>query len=63
MSPSYFNGSYANVFSVDPLNGANANNTSIGVRPVINLKADTKLTYKDKNTAGTIEDPYEVEVN
>ncbi len=64
MSPFYFSGSYARVFCVTSygtLGGSNVHST-YGVRPVINLKADTKFTLKDGSSAnrGTTANPYEV---
>ena len=58
-SPWFFNGSYARVFVVDSdgwLNGNYVNSTR-GVRPVINLKADT--TFADGGK-GTNSNPYVV---
>ena len=57
MSPFYFDYGNAWVFGVDSggyLNGWNVNST-IGVRPVINLKADTQFTG-----SGTVDDPFTV---
>ena len=57
MSPSYFHGSIAYVFAVNSyglLNYWSVNNT-IGVRPVINLSADVKVTG-----SGTSSDPFVV---
>ena len=59
MSPVNFNSSgYANVFYVDRggwLNNNDVNSSSSGVRPVINLKADTQFTG-----TGTSTDPFVV---
>lgn len=57
MSPYIFNGSYAVVFIVND-NGSFFNNNvydTLGVRPVINLKADVTITG-----SGTTYDPYVV---
>ena len=57
MSPRNFNGAFANVFAVNSngsLGSANVINTR-GVRPVVNLKADTLFTG-----TGTTTDPYVV---
>ena len=57
MSPSYFNGSYARVFSVNSngsLGWGNVNST-VGVRPVINIRADVGITG-----SGTTSDPFKV---
>ncbi len=65
MSPFTFNSGNAQVFFVT-LNGyLNYNgvlDTNIGVRPVINLKADTKFTFTDSGaaTTGTSTNPYKV---
>ncbi len=59
MSPSYFDGSNASVFYVSydgHLGGYNYVCSTNGVRPVINLKADTKLSGD-----GTHTNPYVVE--
>ena len=59
MSPSYWNGSYAWVFYVSSsghLNYAYVHSTPPGLRPVINLKADTTFTGN-----GTIDNPFVVE--
>ncbi len=62
MSPYHFGGSYANVFSVGsggnlPYTGVNS---TWGVRPVINLKADTNIEFQDPSGAdkGTTSNPY-----
>ena len=59
MSPSYFNGSSARVFNVNSDGRLDLDywyvNDSTGVRPVINLKADTPLTG-----SGTTSDPFKV---
>ena len=57
MSPSFFSGGLAYVFGVN-LTGylVNISDSSlVGVRPVINLRADVTLTG-----SGTISDPYVV---
>ncbi len=62
ISPSYVDGSYADVFFVD-LNGR-LDYSSVagpyGVRPVINLKADTKIEFQnpDGENKGTTTNPY-----
>ena len=59
MSPLYFNGTLAHVFYVDVNGNPYYSNSHVsityGVRPVINLKADVKLTG-----SGTSTDPYTV---
>ncbi len=58
MSPYWYNNGYATVFRVysdGSLVNDVVNNTSPGVRPVINLKADTPLTG-----SGTTSDPFKV---
>ena len=57
MSPDFFNGSYAFVFHVTSSGNLHASNVSsgIGVRPVINLKADTIFADGGK---GTSSNPY-----
>ena len=57
MSPSWFEGSWAYVFFVDPggpLNNEFDVNNEFGVRPVINLKADVSI----QSGTGTAQDPY-----
>ena len=57
MSPSWFEGSWAYVFFVDPggpLNNEFDVNNEFGVRPVINLKADVTI----QSGTGTAQDPY-----
>ena len=63
MSPSYFNGSYAYVFLVNSGGYLTSNNVdyTYGVRPVINLKADTKLITVSEDNKGTFSNPYVVE--
>ena len=59
MSPRYFSGSIASVFAVDAngfLSHWAVDNTAPGVRPVINLKADTQFSSGD----GTAETPFVV---
>ena len=62
MSPRYFNGSFARVFYVNSdgsfTTGSYGVDNSYGARPVINLKADTKVTG-----TGTSSDPFIVETN
>ena len=56
MSPSHFNGSHAHVFFVYS-NGSlsiSSVNSSNGVRPVINLKADVQIS----TGSGTSSNPY-----
>ena len=58
MSPYFFDGSIAYVFYVDSDGGLNywyVDWSALGVRPVINLKADTQFTG-----SGTVESPFEV---
>ncbi len=65
MSPRLYGGNGAEVFIVyyeGALNGENVNSTTPGVRPVINLKADTKFKTNDTGEKGTINNPYVVEV-
>ncbi len=62
MSPYSFNGSYAYVFVVLNNGGLNYDRvsyTTLGVRPVINLKANTKFKTTD-GLDGTYQHPYEV---
>ncbi len=54
MSPSYFDGGTAWVFSVYSYGAAGVDST-FGIRPVINLKADVTITGN-----GTIDTPYEI---
>ncbi len=66
ISPSNFNGSSAFVFYVSSEGSTNSayvsmNNTNTGVRPVINLKADTSFTNKGTGTKGSNTNPYIVE--
>ena len=72
MSPFYYyynSSSFQNavVFVVDDigrLNGSNGvNNTNTGVRPVINLKADTKFDFNDNGTEGSSGNPYVVQTS
>ncbi len=62
MSPYHFNGSTADVFFVG--NDGTLSNYNVddayGVRPVINLKADTKIEFQDPSGAnkGTTSNPY-----
>ncbi len=59
MSPNWWDGSYAHVFRVDTngyLNDTYVDWTGAGLRPVINLKADTTFTGN-----GTIDNPFVVE--
>ncbi len=62
MSPSYmYSSGYASVFIVHDngnLTDTNVNNTYYGVRPVINLKADTKFDFNDNGTEGSSGNPY-----
>ncbi len=63
MSPSNFGG-YARVFYVYDngiLSDDNTGNSTRGVRPVINLKADTTFTFDNTKPAGTTTNPYVVE--
>ena len=56
MSPYIFYGTYADVFIVisnSYFGYINVDNSTVGVRPVINLRADVKLTG-----GGTVSDPY-----
>ncbi len=58
MSPSYFNGSNARVFivySFGDLDNYNRVDSTFGVRPVLNLKADVQLTG-----SGSASDPFTV---
>jgi len=60
MSPSYWSGSIALVFCVNVngyLDGWYVNNTAPGLRPVINLKADTQFQAGGN---GTQSNPYVV---
>ncbi len=63
MSPCYFGGGFAFVIRVN-FNGAPGveyvNLSIYGVRPVINLKADTKLTTSGGGTEGSRQNPYVV---
>ena len=65
MSPSYmYSSGYASVFIVHDngnLTDTNVNNTYYGVRPVINLKADTKFDFNDNGTEGSSGNPYVVQ--
>ncbi len=62
MSPYHFNGSSARVFDVANngyLNNRTVGGTGRGVRPVINLKADTKFTFTSSDQPkGTRTNPY-----
>ncbi len=65
MSPSYFYNSgssqYASVFivySYGNLSNTNVSGANIGVRPVINLKANTNFTFESEDAKGTISNPY-----
>ena len=61
MSPRSFDGGYAYVFPVDNIGyliNSTVNWTTPGVRPVINLKADTKFTFSGTGDKGTKENPY-----
>ncbi len=63
MSPYIFNVPSANVFYVSSsgyLSSASVYTTSTGVRPVINLKADTDIEFQDPSGAGkgTTSNPY-----
>ncbi len=64
MSPRLFDGADADVFYVysDGYLNVDRVNYAYGVRPVINLKADTKFTFThpDQPTKGTYSNPYEV---
>ncbi len=64
MSPSYFNNDYADMFVVlsnGYLTNTGVSGTSIGVRPVINLKADTHFTFAKEENKGTFSNPYLVQ--
>ncbi len=64
MSPSYYPN--ANVFIVrnyGHLGDDRVNNAGYGVRPVINLKANTTFTFDDDKPAGTTTNPYVVETS
>ncbi len=64
MSPYNFNGSHAVVFNVNNdgrLYNTTVDNTIFGIRPVINLKANTTFTFDKNGTEGTPENPYVVE--
>ncbi len=69
MSPRYFDGSNALVFCVYAngyLDYTDVNNTNLGVRPVINLKASTKFTTGGNGTsgeAGSSTNPFVVKLN
>ncbi len=69
MSPHSFNGGYASVSCVygdGHLYGDNVSDTDIGVRPVINLKANTKFTTDGDGTSGekgTSTNPYVVQLD
>ena len=60
MTPGHFGGGYANMLYIDSDGRLHyywfINNTTLGVRPVINLSADVTLTG-----TGTMSDPYVVE--
>lgn len=60
MTPGYFGGGYANMLYIDSDGRLHyywfINNTTLGVRPVINLSSDVTLTG-----SGTMSDPYVVE--
>ena len=57
MSPYYFGASVFAVYSSGYLRWSNVNNAAPGVRPVVNLKADTIISSGD----GTSSNPYVVE--
>ncbi len=60
MSPYFYGGSYAYVFWVASnglLQGGSVHYSN-GLRPVINLQADTKFTYNNETTKGSATDPY-----
>ena len=67
MSPFGFDGSTAYVFCVRSVTGelmnSNRVNNTYGVRPVINLKADTQFKFdaESKDTIGTTSNPYIVQ--
>ncbi len=65
ISPYYFSGSYALMFRVNSNGYLGNTHTSddgnIGVRPVINLKADTIFKINGEDKKGTIDNPYVVE--
>ena len=65
MSPSHFSGSDARVFYVydSGLLGYGFVNNYNGVRPVINLKADTTFTFDNDKPAGTTTNPYVVQTS
>ncbi len=63
MSPYFFNGSIAHVFIVNSdgaLTGIHVS-YNYGIRPVINLKSDTKFTFTDGEDIGTSSNPYIVQ--
>ena len=60
MSPLHFLGGYAGVFIVNSYGylGGNDVNGAYGLRPVINLKANTDFKLEGSGTPGTIDNPY-----
>jgi len=60
LTPSFFSGVLAFMVYITP-NGRITNhraNTILGIRPVINLKADTKFTVKETDEKGSLTNPY-----
>ena len=62
MTPSYYSISGNQIFSIHPYGFAylnSAGDSSFGIRPVINLKSDVKIT----GGIGTSNDPYVIDTN
>ena len=65
MSPRYFVGDYAYVWSVDAAGDASHGiaDDEGGVRPVINLKSNVEFTLEGTGTPGSSTNPYTIKVN